>query len=362
ADGMIPSAGRALGVEPELTAGAWTDTPRDREWMAPGDASLYASIDGFHAPPASVRGDSTWAEWHYFNILLPDGWLYLTYMIAGDVPEGRWGGRMLGTRVLGDGELVYEATYEPGDVDFAPGRADLRIGPSSVRIDPDGVYRVQAEIPPADGGADGARALVVDLAIAAPVRKYLPPVDLGGSDFASGYVVPLLDARASGRVCRGTGCRTIEGARAYHDHNWGVWRDVTWEWGQANFASGLSLLYGVVIRDAVPAGSGFAYLFDDEGFAAVLPLDSVEWRWSDAGRGPRPERMALLATRGRDTLRLTVEVEHARATVVGDGPGDARSVFHQLRGSARATVSLEGTRRAAEGEGFFETWSARPPE
>ena len=33
---------------------------------------LRHEIDHFHLPPASVRNDPTWAEWHYFNVLSPD--------------------------------------------------------------------------------------------------------------------------------------------------------------------------------------------------------------------------------------------------------------------------------------------------
>ena len=101
ADGMIPSRAAALGVSPRLVEGGWSDGAADRRWLAPSDSALYAGIDAFHLPPPAARGDSTWAEWHYFNVRLPEGrgWLYLTCMVAGQVPDGRWGGRMLATLV-----------------------------------------------------------------------------------------------------------------------------------------------------------------------------------------------------------------------------------------------------------------------
>ena len=44
--------------------------------------------------------DSTWAEWHYFNVVLDaDRWVYVTLMVAGELDTpGRWGGRVLRVR------------------------------------------------------------------------------------------------------------------------------------------------------------------------------------------------------------------------------------------------------------------------
>ena len=51
-----------------------------------------------------------------------------------------------------------------------------------------------------------------------------------GPGWISWYVVPRL--AASGELGIGDTSVRLDGASAYHDHNWGFWRDVTWQWGQ----------------------------------------------------------------------------------------------------------------------------------
>jgi hypothetical protein len=61
----------------------------------------------------------------------------------------------------------------------------------------------------------------------------------------SGYVVPVMSGSWQGRlIARGKSIE-IEGAAGYHDHNWGFWEGVTWQWGQVQ-GGGLSFVYGRV--------------------------------------------------------------------------------------------------------------------
>lgn len=351
ASGEIPSAARALGAAPVLVAGAWSDAASDSAWMAPGDSALYATLDAFHLPDAEA--DSTWAEWHYFNVRLPEGGLYLTYMITGDVPDGRWGGRLLATWDDGERERVFDRRFPSDEVRFAPGRADLEIGGSSVRIRGGGSYALEARI----DDPDRAEPLRVRLDVRAARRRYLPPAAIGGQTLESGYVVPLLDARAAGSICVGERCREIRDAPAYHDHNWGVWRDVTWDWGQLNTGDGLSLLYGGVSSDGVPVGMRAAYLFDDEGFLRVLPIESLEIAWSAEAGGEIPVAIALLAARGGDTIRVRAAVTDVRGTPAGAGdPGALGAVFYQMRADATVRGRIAGETISSEGRGAFETW------
>lgn len=351
ARGEIPDAARAVGAAPSIVAGAWADDAGDRAWMNPTDSSLYARIDALHRPPASA--DSTWAEWHYFNVTVPGGGLYLTYMLAGDVTGGTGGGRLLATWDDGRVTRAFERRLPADSVVFEPGRPGLAIGGSSVRILADGTYEVRARV------ADPAspEPLGVRLLIRAARRRYLPPVAIGGRTLVSGYAVPLLDARAEGTVCVGAACRTLDGAPAYHDHNWGVWRDVTWDWGQMNTGDGLSVLYGGVSRAGTPVGSRFAYLFDAGGFLRVLPIDALEVSWSgDEGDGARPTALSLTAARGADTLRLRAEVDAVRRTPATDGPGTGGAAFYQMRATARVSGRIAGQRLEGTGRGAFETW------
>ena len=357
AGATIPGLAERLGVAPALAAGTWEDLDADRRWRAPTAAELYRSLDALHLPTGAAAADSTWAEWHYFNVLLPDsGWLYLTYMIAGDVPDGRWGGRMLATRVRpGFPERAYSDWFAGSDVEFREGWPDFVIGRSHVTIEDDGSYTLAARIPSETGGGP----LVVDITVAARARRYLPPVEIGGEGIVSGYTVPLLDAHAAGLVCEGSRCREIEDARTYHDHNWGTWGGVTWDWGQARVGD-YTVLYGGVTdgdRERGATGPRILYLTDDMGFAGIFPIRSLTTnRPGDDMRGA-PESISLLATSGADSLELHVAIGHTRATPVPLWVDSPTALFFQMRGAATLSGRLRGAPVHGVGDGFFETWT-----
>ncbi len=374
AGGQIPSAAAALDVFPDLRSGPWADNAADRRWMSPSRDRLLREIDAFPAPPASAAGDSTWAEWHYFNVLSPDGerWLYLTYLVGGDLRGGRWGGQLLATLVDGTSERAFERNFGPDAIDVEPGRVDVAIGPASeVRL-ADGAYRLTAEIPATvgveeapPGGAIRAAAtgtLEVDLAIRPAPRRYLPAVDISPGDFPSGYAVAALRAGVEGRICVDGACEDWTGGRAYHDHNWGTWGDVTWDWGQFQLGD-WSVLYGGINRDtargapASTTGSRFMFVLDSLGLAGVLPIRQVDYELDAAGA---PRRMAIDAGRGDHAVRLEAEAGHVRATVA-DPRTSGSNVFFQMRGPARFEGKLPVGEVSARGDGFFETWQRRGP-
>lgn len=373
AGATIPDLASEVGASPDLLAGNWTDTDADRRWRRPSAADFYRSLDGMHLPPGAAARDTTWAEWHYFNVLLPDsGWLYLTYMVAGDVPDGRWSGRVLATRVVPDRETVrvYSTTIDPGQVAFTEGHPDLAIGASSVTLHQDGSYRLRARVP-AEGtraaGTTGAsrnadpEPLTVDLTVSEHTRRYLPPIDIGSRDFISGYTVPLLDGHATGRVCEGPLCHDLAAARTYHDHNWGTWARVSWDWGQAT-AGDYSVLYGGVARmgeDAeVTQGGRFLYLADSNGFAGVFTIRELTTRWPVREGEGQPDSIAIQAVNGTDSLTLRVTVGHTQVTSVPVAAvADLDARFYQMRGTLELSGRLFGNEFHESGEGFFETWT-----
>lgn len=367
AGGRIPSQSEALGARPELVSGSWSDVAADRRWTAPDDSSLYAELDRFHLPPPESAADSTWAEWHYFNLRLPGdrGWLYLTYMVAGDVPDGRWGGRLLATRVdPPEPARVYSVDVPARAVEFSTEAPDLTVGDATVRLTGDGLYRLRARIPP-EGEPAGA-----PLALEATVRpapgRHLPPVDASPGAFPSGYAVPILRGSASGRLCEAGRCRRFESATAYHDHNWGTWRGVSWDWGQAQ-AGPYSVVYGRVIGpDGGPGGgtgpAGFAFLADSLGWLGPFSVDSLRYPGSESTPA-RPAAVHLLATRAGDTLRLEARVRHLRSSRAGPSSREADRRFLQMEGPAELDGSVLGDRVDADGAGFYETWTGErdPP-
>jgi hypothetical protein len=156
---------------------------------------------------------------------------------------------------------------------------------------------------------------------------------------------------------------------AYHDHNWGVWRDVTWEWGAARGAS-LSLLYGGVYgpnRRAADTAAGsvtspfFLTVRDSLGVRQVLRFGRIDYqgaRSADGAAGAEaPARFTLTGARGADRLTLTVQVEHALATDMA--ASSFRRVFFQMRGRFTLRGQLAGQAVSDSGRGFFETYRSR---
>ncbi len=356
AAGEIPSRAAALGAGLDLLVGRWVDSPADSAYVAPTSQQLYDDLDRFHLPRAP---DSTWGEWHYFNLVTgPDEWWYITFLIGGEVSStggGRWGGRMLVTHRRPDGRHDrYTADVPPEGVTFDTTRADLAIGRSWVR-QRDGEYRLHV----AASGRRGRAQL--DLTVRPKPNRYFPPVELRQDDFLSGYVVPALAATASGRACAAGRCTEIREAPAYHDHNWGVWRDVTWEWGAAQ-GERVSLLYGGVYgpRD-VGSSPFFLTLVDSLGVRRVLRFGRIDYRGSrgaDGLPGARaPERFTLEAVWEADTVRLSVDVEHALASEVS--ASTHRRTFLQMRGRFQLEGRVLGDSLNDSGQGFFETYLPR---
>ena len=205
------------------------------------------------------------------------------------------------------------------------------------------------------------------------LEREFPGATLLSGDFASGYTVPGLRASATGTVCAGAGpCERYDGARAYHDHNWGIWRGVTWEWGAAR-AGDIGLLFGRVqppdsLETTAPL---FVYVTDSLGFVGLFRPAQI--RYEDgravlAGGRPLavPSRGLLEDVRGTDTLRLELLVDDAVVTDTRIGLVErgesalarqlARPWFVQMQGRIRLELRTRGRRIVREGSGFFETY------
>jgi len=375
ATGEIPSATAAVGAAPVLAAGEWRDDDADRRWTHPTRAELEADIDHFHVAPATLADRPSWAEWHYFNVVSADRrrWAFITFMLAGEVPDGRWGGRVLVTTHEESGgatrERRFTATVAPADIAFSTTSPDLRLGTSHVTLLPDGRYAIAATANE-DGGGHGR--LRLDLVVDPVPGAYFPGTAIETGDFTSGYTVPGLEANATGELCVDVRCEQFDGVQAYHDHNWGVWRGVTWEWGSAR-AGSYALLYGrVQPPDSLGASAPlFVYLVDSLGFRAVFRPSEIVY--DDArvirvdGHDLRvPASAVLTDIRGGDSLRVELTVEDAVATdtrrqFIERGEGDEarrlpRPYFVQMKGRAQITGRVGGAPISGEGTGFFETY------
>ena len=367
--GEVPSATQAVGAAPELASGAWNDDDRDRRWLSPTPAELRHDVDHFHMPPAELALGRSWGEWHYFNVLSDDGrrWAFLSFIIGGDVRGDAWGGQVLITTHEQGGRVRrFAATFPRESVRFSTTSADLRIGTSSVTVLPDGRYAVHAVAREEGGGT-----LTADLTVSPAPGAYFPGVSLGSDDFVSGYAVAAMRADATGSICLDGRCERYDAAQSYHDHNWGVWSGVTWEWGAAR-AADFTILYGRVNPpDRIDAASSlFLFLVDSLGFRSVFRPATVTYTDGRTtvvdGKTVRvPARAVLADARGGDTLRVELAIEDATATdmrrsAVERGEPGAGSMqkpyFVQMKGRARISGRVGGQVVRGEGRGFFETY------
>ncbi len=375
AAGELPDATRAVGAAPQLAAGTWTNDAADDRWAAPTLAEQRHDGDHFHLPTSSGDARASWGEWHYFNVLSDDGtrWAFISYIVGGDVPDGEWGGQFLVTlHERGRPARRFVASVPSADVRLSTTDADLHLGAARVQVRDDGAYLLRGRAVEERTGA----ALDLDLVVRPAPYAEFPGATLVSGDFESGYTVPGLRATASGRVCVGSrpagDCMQYRDARAYHDHNWGQWRGVTWEWGAAQ-AGQVGLLFGRVqppdsLETEAPL---FVYVTDSLGFVALFRPRLVQYE--DARSLPVPggtlrvpARGLLEDVRGEDSLHVELLVDDAVATDTRAGLADRgesalarqlrRPWFVQMQGRVRIRMRVRGERLEVNGTGFFETY------
>lgn len=362
AAGEIPGRTRLVRGPVAIGAGTWVDDDGDRKWINPTLAELRHSIDHFHLPPEDAANRNTWAEWHYFNVLSSDRkrWAFISFIVAGDVTSAEWGGSISVTlRDQGGASRKYQTLVQKSAIQFSTTSANLTLGKSSVTVLPDGNYKVVASA----AGEDGP--VRIDLIVVPSPRAYFPGASLN-SELVSGYAVPALRANASGTICVASGCESFDNAQSYHDHNWGIWRGVTWDWG-ASRAGSYTILYGRVIapQDSARENPLFVYLVDSLGFKAVMRPARITYDDNRTvtidGKSIRVPSHAVFAdVRGGDTLRVDLDIEDAIATdtrrTQDRSPVSSRSYFIQMKGTARISGRIAGDALSGSGTGFFETY------
>ena len=364
ANGEIPSVNGAVGAAPTIVAGAWTDDDVDRRWIAPTAAELRHEIDHFHLPPGAARGDSTWGEWHYFNILWPGGrkWAFISFVVGGAVPDGKWGGQVLVTlHEVGRPVRRFVSYSRPPAIRFSTSRADVTLGGSTVHVLENGDYAVHVE---ANEELTGG-PLRIDVSVSPTPNALFPGASIGGAGVVSGYVVPGLRASASGRICVVARCDSLDPAQSYHDHNWGIWRSVAWEWGEAR-AGDYTLLYGRIVTEGAVEQPLFVYVVDSLGFVGLFRPRTIEYvderTTTVDGKTIRvPSTGRMTDSRGDDEVRIELHVDDAVATDVRRSArqpidGFSKRYFVQMKGTATISGRVGGKSIAGTGAGFFETY------
>ncbi len=359
--GEIPSRARAVRAAATLLDGAWEDLPADSAYLTPSLQQLYDEIDRFHIPPVV---DPSWREWHYFNLAVgEEEWWYITYSIGELSTPGNGGGELLVTHRRPDGEYErFSAVSRSHSVTYDTATADIALGGNTVR-QRNGTYYLL-------GKASGERGtLALNLEVTPLSNRYLPAATLREGEFASGYVVPGLAASATGRLCVAGRCTLVRAAPAYHDHNWGVWRDVTWDWGTGQ-GERFNLLYGGIHApdsvDTSGAPAFFVALVDSLGVKQILRSRDIRYTGSLRAKGASqmmaPSALQFVAGRARDTVTVVANIHDALATRMDAGNRSvaaSRPYFVQMRGRFRLEGRIAGVAVTDSGMGFFETYVKR---
>lgn len=313
ARGGIPSLEKAVG-DPEVSEiEAWTDAPGDAAWSQPDGGDILRAMDRFHPVPRlneKIPGRAaSWAEWLYFNGRTPDGRvrLYLTCLVG---PETTTGRRPAGVRLQIERDGRSRNYQARGEVDAAAILAsapDLDIAGNRVRLQ-DRSYRITLALEDPDSGERLTGELVLN---AAPGRSLPPAAIRGANGWVTGYVVPALSGTLTAALQIGHQTLRFDDGVGYHDHNWGFWQGVSWQWGQVAHDD-ISIVYGRVFPPADVADParipGFLTVLGPEGplgFSTDVTIDDLE-----------PGRVDVHA-RGRALdLHLTMAVEDTVKTAM----------------------------------------------
>jgi hypothetical protein len=366
--GGIPSLERAVR-DPEVgNITGWTDSPADAAWSSPQQTDILRALDRFHpvpetAPHAEASGFSrtSWAEWLYFNGRSADGQLrfYLTFMTGAPDAAGK---RQASVRLQLDRagrSTNYSATDTIDDAVVLRGAPDMDVGANRVRLD-----RLQYRLTLAlareiDGVALADRRSDVrgEIAVEARPGRALPPGAIQGAHgWVSGYVAPVLSGTVHGSLMVDGEPLSVEGLAGYHDHNWGFWEGVRWQWGQVAHGD-VSIVFGRLFPPAAVADPdrmpGYLGLLGPNGPIAFSTNVAIE----ETGDSGGPRAISIRATGEQLDARLDFAVEQSvrtRMALTRTATGSTMD-FLQLGGIYHVTARAGGH----DSGRFFSNFTAR---
>ena len=331
ARGGIPSLERALGDREVAGLDGWRDTAADATWTHDTPENVLRYVDRFHPVPDVPEWASSWAEWLYFNGRAADARFYLTFLVGPTLADG---GRSAGVRLQLDRDgrvenFTSSATLTEADALRAP---DLTIGASHVRL-VGTEYRIHLDLP-----GRGGRRVTGDLSIAASPGRVLPPLQINGArGWRTGYVVPVMSGRLDGELDVAGEHLAFDGGIGYHDHNWGFWEGVSWQWGQVQH-DGVSFIYGRIFppagaadRERMPGFVGAIGTDGPLGYATNVTITESN------DRNGRPRRIDVRARGAALELQFQFDVDSAITTRMARPPLNSGLDFLQMRGRYSVT-------------------------
>jgi hypothetical protein len=371
----IPGLERALGDPETASVAAWTDSAADRAWAEPDPGDILRAMDRFHAIPEAPARERSWAEWLYFNGHREDTRFYLTFLVGPRTGPDRRGA---GVRLQLDhaGRMrTFSGRAEVSETAVLAAAPDLVIGESEVRLE--GLrYRARLALSEEGtarasrartrGGSASSRApdLTGEIVLEARPGRSLPPFEVAGArGWVTGYAVPVLSGRLDGALSLDGDVILLDGGKGYHDHNWGFWEGVSWQWGQVA-SDALSIVYGRIRPPADAAdwtripGALVALGPDGPlGFATDVGIEEI----GDPAAG-QPREVRVRARGDALDLALDLVVADVVRTRMQGAFAEAEGTpleFLQMRGSWRVAGSVAGRAVELAQPGSAETFRGR---
>jgi hypothetical protein len=353
----IPALEKAVGDPEVADMRAWVDAPGDMRWSAPDQAEILRAMDRFHPvppPPPVASGFSrtSWAEWLYFNGRSPDGQVrfYLTFL-TGPPDANRKRPALVRLQLDRAGQSTnYSASDTIDEGALLQHAPDLEIGGNRVQLEGSRYHVTLALSGESSGRAAPSRNADVrgDITLDAPRGRSLPPAAIQGAHgWVSGYVAPVLSGAVHGSLTVDGERVAFDGLIGYHDHNWGFWEGVRWQWGQVAHGD-MSILFGRVFPppsvadpDRVP---GFLGVLGPDGPIAFSTSVDIQ----EQGDPAAPRTITIRATGEQLDVQLAFSVEESvrtRMALTRMSSGAAID-FLQLGGVYRVT-GRAGTRGIA---------------
>jgi hypothetical protein len=385
AHGYVPSLDAAVGgptIEFARQGIEWRDHHADRMWTDPPTDSLFNWMDRFHLPPPDQPDLDRWGEWLYFNFTdsASGAFGYVSYIVGNDIAAGQGrAGTLVQIKRPGEPARKFGDDVPFAARDMSLARVDLRIGTKSTARFVHGAWRLHFDFVHEEGPVRG------NLIVRPFLDLHYPPFLIHESErFISGYTVPALRTLVSGTLEVPGARLDLNEAIGYHDHNWGTWRNVHWDWGTAS-SDEYALLYGRVQHPELEPGRAGAGIFlmlsrarhgnQRGGMLALFQPRSIEYEWGEAqelpGNPARTPRSLRLQARGRggpadvlpsgsndslfgpDSIDVHIDVRQISSSPPREGE---ELVFLQMQADYRVRARIAGRDIEFATRGFAEVF------
>jgi hypothetical protein len=317
---------------------------------------------------------SSWSkEWHHFCVIGEGVEVILNLNLCGDNRPAARPGEGLARLVLlaQAGEWYGDVeTFPTRDVLVRAGKVDLRFGHNWIRFK-DGEFELSAAL------QNQPVSLHLQLRPAAYplLMRSNTPIGAGQINW---LVLPRL--LASGTIIIGKQVFKLEGAPAYHDHNWGKWlwgHDFAWEWGfglPLQPATPWSLVFDLTTNRrrtttleltlALWKGPRLERIFTQRdisirrsGFLQQRPLLKVPRVMSlisPEQTSEVPLRLELEAVKGSDRLEVSFEAQSVAQIAIPNETDLGVTLINEVSGIVTVQGQVKGESVQFQGPGIFE--------